>query len=220
MMQWQIVKENLIEHVTPKTPIKKIAHRPPTKDERALIVYKLRQYPDYFRFVAIEYGCTLRPEEITKLKIKHLHKKEGVFKLSEDHLKDKEPRIIPIPNWVMDLLMELNLQNYDPEFYIFSTRNKYASFLPGPNKMHTHTTQHWWRKLIKNKKTGLGIDVDQYAMKKMAGDDMIKIQMQIKQLLELPKTQMGHSSSRMTEVYVSEHKEVYKDLIQTQMPEL
>lgn len=49
---------------------------------------------------------------------------------------------------------------------------------------------------------------------------MIKIQMQIKQLLELPKTQMGHSSTRITELYVSEHKEVYKDLIQTQMPEL
>lgn len=54
----------------------------------------------------------------------------------------------------------------------------------------------------------------------MAGDDMIKIPMQVKGLLELPRVTMGHSSSRMTETYVSEHREVYKDLIQTQMPEL
>lgn len=220
MMQWQIVTENLIEHVTAKTPLKSTAHRLPTKDERALIIYRLRQYPNYFRFIAVIYGTTLRPDEITRLQIKHLHKQEGVFKLSGHQLKDKEARIVPIPNWVMDLLMELNLQNYPPDFYIFSTRNRYASFLPGPNAMHPNTTQNYWRKIVKNKETGLGIDVDQYSFKKMAGDDMIKIQMQVKNLLELPRQQMGHSSSRMTEVYVSEHKEVYKNLIQTQMPEL
>lgn len=220
MMQWQIVTENLIEHVTAKTPQKTNAHRLPTADERTLILQRVRQYPNYFRFIAVMYGTTLRPEEITKLQIKHLHKKEGVFKLSGDHLKDKEPRTVVLPNWVMDLLMELNLQNYPPDYYIFSTFNKYRSFLPGPNKMHVYSTQRFWKKIIKDKETGLGIDVDQYAFKKMAGDDMIKIQRQVKQLLELPRVQMGHSSSRMTEIYVSEHQKDYKHLIQTQMPEL
>lgn len=220
MKQWQIVTKNVIEDVRTKPEEKRMAHRPPTKDERLIITTTMRKHhPEYFRFLAVLYGCTLRPDEITRLQISHLHKKEGVFKVPSSNTKNKTYRMVTIPNWVMDLLMELNLQNYPPDYYIFSTTN-IKSFVPGKRKMHANTTSHWWRKIVKNKKTGLGLDVNQYSFKKMAGDDMIKIQQHVKNLLELPRIQMGHSSSRMTEIYVSEHKEVLSDLIREQMPVL
>lgn len=221
MIQWQIVKFNLVHHVSTKQQEINNIHRSPTKDERQIITQTIRRdHPEYFRFLAILYGCTLRPEEITKLQISHLHKKEGIFRVPAGGTKNKTFRNVTIPNWVMDLLMEMNLHNFPPDYYIFSSNANHQSFIPGKRKMHPNTTNHWWRKIVKNKETGLGLEVNQYGFKKMAGDDMVKIQMQVKQLLELPRQQMGHANSRMTEVYVQQHKEVLRDWIKEDMPEL
>lgn len=120
------------------------------------------------------------------------------------------------------LLMEMNLQNYNPEWYIFSTHNRHRSFLPGPKPMHPNTTNNNWRKIVKSEKTGLGIDVNQYSLKKLAGNDMVRIQINnnADKLLKLPQSQMGHSHEKQTTDYVREHLEVMKELVKTQMPVL
>lgn len=225
LIQWEVVDINLVHHVKTKETIKRLAHRPPTREEQTAIIEKVmgENYP-YYRFLAVLYGCTLRPKEICSLKIKHLHKKDYCFRVAfdGDNLKTKADREVVIPEWVMDLLMQMNLQNYDPEFYIFSTFNKYRSFMPGPTRMHTNTTNHWWRKLVKDKETGLGLDVNQYSLKKLSGNDMVKLQMKnnVDKLLQLPQMQMGHSNEDQTKVYVSEHLEVMKDLVKNKMPVL
>lgn len=224
LIQWEVVELNLVHHVKTKDVIKRLANRPPTKDEQLLIVtaVKKENYP-YYRFLAVLYGTTLRPKEITSLKIKHLHKKESIFRIPydeiEENLKTKADREVVIPNWVMGLLMEMNLQNHNPENYIFSTFNKYRSFIPGPNRMHPNTTNHWWRKIVKE---GLGLNVNQYGLKKLSGNDMVKLQMlhNTDKLLQLPQMQMGHAEEKQTKVYVQEHLEVMKELVKNQMPVL
>lgn len=220
MIQWEILEINLVHHVKSKPVDKTFAHRPPTTNERNIIISTIKKaHPDYYRFLAVLYGCTLRPEEITRLQIKHLHIKDGVFRLPASNTKTRMERAAIIPEWVLTVLMELNLHNYNPDFYIFSTFNKYRSFLPGPNKMHVHSTQRLWKKIVKD---GLGIDVSQYSLKKLAGDDMVRMQRaeQAHQLLDLPREMMGHTSEKMTGVYVTEHLEVMKELIKKKMPVL
>ncbi len=227
LIQWEVVEINLVHHVKTKETVKRLAHRPPTKDELGVIMPRIKKVNyDYYRFLAVLYGCTLRPKEITRLKIKHLHKKEQVFRIAydakEENLKTKSDREVIIPNWVMDILMQMNLQNYNPEWYIFSTYNKYKSFLPGPKAMHPNTTNHTWRTIVKDKKTGLGINVNQYSLKKLAGNDMVRMQLMnnADKLLQLPKMQFGHETEKMTEVYVSEHLEEMKRLVRDKMPVL
>jgi len=227
LIQWEVVEINLVHHVKTKQAIKRLAHRPPTKDEQTIIMQRIiKDHFEYYRFLAVLYGCTLRPKEITRLKIKHLHKKEHVFRIpysaSEENLKTKADREVIIPVWVMDLIMQMNLQNYNPEFYIFSTFNKYRSFLPGPNAMHPSSTNRLWKKIVKDKETGLGIDVNQYSLKKLSGNHMVKLQVlnNSDKLLQLPQMQMGHSEEKQTTVYVQEHLEVMKDLVKNQMPVL
>ena len=227
LIQWEVVELNLVHHVQTKQAVKRFAHRPPTKDEQTIIMQRIiKDHFPYYRFLAVLYGCTLRPKEITRLKIKHLHKKEHVFRIpysaSEENLKTKADREVMIPVWVMDLLMGMNLQNYNPEYYIFSTFNKYRSFMPGPNAMHPNTTHHTWRKIVKDKETGLGLDVNQYSLKKLSGNDMVKMQMlyNTDKLLQLPQMQMGHANQKQTTDYVQEHLEVMKDLVKHQMPVL
>jgi len=211
---------NLIRDIKTKDVLKTISHRPPTQDQRILIVNKIKtHHRDYFRFLAVEYGCTIRPKEITQIKIKHLHKMEGLFRLPAEITKAGVERDVAIPNWLMDLLSELNLHLYDPEYYIFGGGGKTKMCKPGPLKMHSNSSTSWWRRIVKEE---LKINVNQYALKKLSGDDMIKLQRRegVDKLLELPKLMMGHADTSMTEVYVSYHKDVLQDLIRQKMPEL
>lgn len=84
---------------------------------------------------------------------------------------------------------------------------------------YVHSTQRLWKKIVKD---GLGIDVNQYGLKKLAGDDMVRMQRRehADNLLDLPMMQYGHTSTRQTETYVSEHREVLKELIKKKMPVL
>lgn len=225
LIQWQVVVMNLVFHVKSKEVLKKVAHRPPTTDQRDIIMNRIRSTDrNYFRFLCVLYGCAMRPVEILRLKIKHLHKQEQYFRLRAEDGKTKMERDIPIPNWVMDLLAELNLHNLDPEYYIFSANNRHSTFLPGPVMMFRQTPTTTWRRIVKAPvdKGGLGLDITQYSLKKLSGDDMVRLQMRMgaDKLLDLPKAMMGHTSTRMTEVYVTEHKEVMKQLVKDHMPEL
>jgi integrase len=226
--QYDIIEYNPVHKIKSKDTIKVVAHRPPTKDQQSLIINRVKTaHPDYYRFLAVLYGCTIRPKEITALKIKHLHRKEQIFRMVPDNKSSTKGRIekeSTIPDWVMELLSEMNLHNYNPEWYIFSTNNKHGSFLPGPNRMHSNTPTNTWRCIVKKdvKFGGLGLDVNQYSLKKLAGNDMVKMQRneQATNLLELPRMQMGHTTTKQTEVYVTEDKEVLQDLIKRKMPVL
>lgn len=59
-------------------------------------------------------------------------------------------------------------------------------------------------------------------LKKLSGNDMVKLQMlyNTDKLLQLPQMQMGHSEEKQTTIYVQEHLEVMKDLVKYQMPVL
>lgn len=231
----EIIKDNPVEKIRAKKTVKTIAHRPPTDDERKIIVDTMQnKHRNYFRFLAVEYGCTMRPAEICGLRIKNLHKLQQEFRLiPEDHrlapeeqsnTKTDIEREVAIPYWLMDLLMEMNLQNYDPECFIFTMTNPGGKFLPGPKRMSPRTSTTWWRNIVKapREEGGLNINVDQYSLKKLSGDDMIKLQRKegINNLLDLPRQQMGHTKSAQTEIYVNEHKNVLKDVIKNKMPAL
>jgi integrase len=223
MVEWDVVEHNFIHDIKTKQVEKRVAHRPPTQDQRLLIVEKIKiNYPEYYRFLAVLYGCTIRPVEITRLQIKHLHKLEGIFRLPAPITKKGIEREVPIPDWVMDLLSELNLHAYPPEYFIFS--GKGAMFLPGKKQMGKNAPTRWWRNIVKKPrdKGGLDLEVSQYSLKKLSGDDMVRLQRRegATNLLELPRIMMGHANQDQTETYVSEHKEVMKELIQKKMPHL
>lgn len=223
MIQWNVVKFNFIRDIKEKKVAKSFAHRPPTQDQRLLIITRIKsQCPDYYRFLAVLYGCGIRPKEITRLRIRHLHKLEGVFRLSKDITKNREEREVAIPHWVMDLLSELDLHKQGPETFIFGGGKK--MFLPGPAQMGPNTATRYWHQLVKRPvaKGGLGLDITQYSLKKLSADDMVRLQRRegTGNLLELAKEQFGHASTSQTEVYSSEHKVIMQEVIKQKMPQL
>lgn len=213
LVEWDIIEYNPIRDIKTKSVQKTFAHRPPTEDERAAIVTRLKG-TNFFRFIALVYGCGIRPKEIIRMRIRHLHKKESMFRLTKEVTKSGNERDVYIPRWVMDLLSELNLHSYPMETFLFST-----DFLPGPKQLPVNKSHQVWKKLIKD---GLGLDCDLYSLKKLSGDDMVKLQRKegVMNLLQLPQLQFGHSSTSQTEVYTRENENFIKEVIVNYMPEL
>ncbi|GAC1427768.1 MAG: hypothetical protein NVS3B19_09550 [Ginsengibacter sp.] len=217
LIQYDIIEYNPVEKIKPKETVKKLSHRPPTQEQRLLIVTKIKnEHPNYFLFLCVLYGCTIRPKEICGLKIKNYEKDQQIFRLIPDKegaTKTKFEREVIIPDWVIKMLDKLELEKYPDHYYIFS-----KDFLPGPKRLHAVRTSELWKEIVID---GLEIDVTQYSLKKMSGNDMVKLQRSegADRLLNIAQSQMGHQSSKMTEVYVDEHLEVMKELIKKKMPE-
>lgn len=222
--EFEVVEYNPVHKLKSKEEIKVFAHRPPSDTQRQLIIEKIkREYYNYYRFICVLYGCTIRPKEITRLKVKHLVRDEQVFRIIPDKeegtSKTAIQREVVIPDWLLKMLDEMNLQYCDPEWYIFSGKHRTKMFLPGISRMHENSPTRWWKNIVKE---DLKLDVTQYSLKKLAGNDMVKLQIGsgIQDLLELPKMQMGHASRSMTEVYVDEHKKILSEILKTKMPVL
>lgn len=224
LVEWDVIEGNLIRDIKTRPTLKKVAHRPPSQDQKLLIVSRIKEYyKEYFRFLSVLYGCGIRPKEITQIKIKHLHKLEGIFRLPAEITKNGVESDVAIPDWVMDLLMEMKLEKHDPEHYIFAGKGN--MFLPGKNKMHSNSTTHWWKKIVKLPidKGGLGLsEVDQYSFKKLSADDLVRLKRRegADNLLSLAKEHFRHSDESVTAVYTEEHKEIAKELIKRKMPQL
>jgi integrase len=225
LIQWQVVKINLVYHVKQKkVPKKSQFHRPPSKHELNLIAARLRTlHYNYFRFLCCIYACGLRPHELVNMRIKDLRKIEQVFRIEDSKTGEQWESVVP--NWLMKILLELDLHKYPSDYYIFASRSTAGkTFTPGPTRMHSNTPHTNWNRIIKQpvEKGGMGLNITQYAFKKLGGDAMVRLQAQfgVDKLLELPQSQMGHTSSKMTEVYVSEHIDVKKRLLKERMPEL
>ncbi|MGF7230080.1 tyrosine-type recombinase/integrase [Arachidicoccus sp.] len=227
--EYEILDYNPILKIKTKETIKTFSHRPPTQAERLLIVNELKDnHPNYFRFVSVLYGTTLRPIEIAGLQIKDIDYLKQAFILmpierkagedvQQEKTKTKIYREIAIPNWLMTTLSELRLGKYDKEFYIFG-----ADFLPSKKRLSKNVSTTYWRNIVKNKKTGLGLDVDQYGLKKLSGDDMVELKMQegVNDLLKIAQSQMGHTTEGMTRNYITKEKEIIAKVIREKMPEL
>ena len=116
-------------------------------------------------------------------------------------------------------LNELKLEKYKSEWYIFSAKDRTKSFTPGARRMSVDTSTRWWRDIVKKE---LNLNVDQYSFKKLAGNDMVRLfyNERANDLIDMPRQQMGHTSSKMTEIYVDEHKEIMNEILRRKMPVL
>jgi len=210
------------KHVADKTSSK---HKPPTVEIVRIIMQKIREvnFP-YYRFLGVLFTSGIRPKEICALRIKEIDWVNQEFAVKYDqrreNLKSKKERIAAIPDWLILLLKEMNLGAYDPEWYIFScTGKRGGAFLPDERMMHPNTSCDYWKKIVKD---GLGYDYTQYSLKKLGGNEMIKMQYRerIANLLDVPREQMGHSNNRTTEIYVDERKKVIREFIKRKFPVL
>jgi len=74
---------------------------------------------------------------------------------------------------------------------------------------HPNTPTNWWRGLVINRETGLGIDCKMYSLKHKEADDKILSDISLDALKNL----YGHRSQQMTKGYARAVKGKYKEEI-------
>lgn len=219
----EVITTNPVSKIEYKKEIRERAYKEPTEDQCRIIIPRIKAEDwDYYRFLAVCFGCAIRPKEVTRLRIQDFHKHDQIFRLDprqDGGSKTLQFRDVAIPDWVMELLSQLNLHVYKPDEYIFSGGRGCVPFTPGPIRMNSNHPTTRWRQIVKE---GLGMDVDQYGMKKRAGKIMVQLMYEkgLDQLIKLPQMQMGHANPEMTEVYTQEHKRIMQELIKREMPSL
>jgi integrase len=93
--EFEILEYNPVHKIKQKPTIKKVSHRPPTPDQKKIIFSKIKsQHKNYYRFLAVLYGCTLRPKEITRLKIKDLIRDQQIFRIIPDRKRKIQKHLL------------------------------------------------------------------------------------------------------------------------------
>jgi len=93
---------------------------------------QLEQYFDYLNKIDkwflltsyYTYYCFIRPNEISKLKIKDFHLKDKFLAIPSDVSKNGRRQIITLPNKVVELMYDLDFYKYPKEYLICSSKQQ------------------------------------------------------------------------------------------------
>ena len=133
----------------------------------------------------------IRPHEMIFIKIKDISLKNKTVILSGSYTKNGKDSVITLPNHVIDLLQELKIFSYPPDYYLFG-----KEFRPGIKKLSEGYLSKYWRVEVQGK---LGIDKSYkfYSLKDTGITNMIKAHTDLLSV----RDQARHSSVSMTNVY-------------------
>lgn len=152
------------------------------------------------------FTCFLRPQEICRLKFKHLNLDAGVISVPGDVSKNHKNEMITMPRGMMQLLTNMP-RNYPDDFYIFSTKlfpgtkeifpTRIAEFFGEFADIH-----HIRRTIYSLKHTGNGLALE-------AGIDIRDLQLHNR-----------HHNLAQTQKYIERYRKSVSDKLINKFPEL
>lgn len=124
----------------------------------------------------------------------------------------KVDRTIVIDDGLMEVLIEMEIEKYPKDFYLFGSFResgrgnvgKHLDFICSTTPIKRDTATKRWCKIVKD---DLGINVNMYSYKHKGGNDKLRAGVDLDSI----RNQYGHSSTKMTKTYVKEITGFYKD---------
>lgn len=237
---WTICEYNPASKIANKPIAESNFYESYSQEEKELISKKLcKEHFQLFVFMLFVYYTGIRPKELLRLKVNCVDLQKKLItiipNLEEENSKTKFIRHVAIPNALCPFIEEIDIKKIPGEFYLFGSPFKPGQgnrgggsnqggisgamrkdFLtPSANKASRDTVGRLWKKLIKDKKTGLGINKCLYAAKHTGADDKILAGISIDSL----RNQYGHRSKQMTEHYTKKISEIYQSEIRSNSPQ-
>lgn len=222
LIQWDVIDFNPAHKIL-NLPVEETdANIPATLKQHKIIKETLEKYhPNYHQFIKTEYHTGMRPKEILQIQISMINMFKQEIILQPKNTKGKKrKRIVPINNHLLKDFLNMNLEIYPPNFYLFGSHRvpgagnigKHEDFIPGPTPIKRDTATRRWQTIVKK---GLGIEVNQYSEKHRGADAKILAGMPMDALREL----YGHTSKLTTEIYAKAVREVYRKQIMENSPD-
>ncbi len=91
---------------------------------KEIIPYIKEKEPYLYKFICFIYYALMRTTEIRRLKIENIDFEKRVLKIYSNQSKVKKFDILPIADKLMEVIEDMDLQNYPSDYYIFSAKRK------------------------------------------------------------------------------------------------
>lgn len=199
---WSCFKIEKNRHVTPSSTYS-------DAQMRALSAIIIAKDPQLWIAVKFIFHCFTRPKELRFLQIKHIDFESGRLTIPALISKNNRTRVVDIPDYFLEELIELGWSNCYGEYYLISTLQH-----PGPRHVSkNYLYRHFdvYRKELK-----IPADVKFYGIKHtgvkklaLAGIDYIQL-----------KNQLGHASLDQVISYAKELLGTSSELIKKRSPRI
>lgn len=147
-----------------------------------------------YRFMVVcllAYHCLIRPKEITYIKVGDIDLVKQQIIIPAAVSKNKQLRYATIPNTMLNYLRNLDLDNEDPDHYLFSVELK-----PGTHRIDPRRVARYWQRLRDN--INLPKNYQFYSLRDSGIIQKIKDGIPIDEIMY----QADHHSLETTNVYV------------------
>jgi len=152
----------------------------------------------------IQFHALLRPKESLCIKVKDINVKRQTILVREDIAKNDNTRVVTISNSLLPWIIKLNLQNYDPELFVFSDK-----LLPGKNLKRTKHLGYKWG--VMRKKMGFAEEYQMYSLRDTGIIQMLNDGISIEEVAK----QADHHSLDITSKYALHANTSANEIVKT-----
>jgi integrase len=168
-----------------------------TPDHMKLLLPRIKEKdPQLYLAVMTQFYCFLRPGgELRLLKVKDIDFNNSLIQVPQDHAKNGHKRIVTIPNQLLDLLKEQEIDKADGEYYVFGNKK-----IPGATALSINMLRYRFNQFRDT--LGLPKGYKLYSWKHNGCTTLHNSN--VVSLHEL-MTQLGHSRLSATEHYIKKY---------------
>jgi integrase len=168
-----------------------------------------REDPWLWLMIQLLYGTLMRPKELRFLQIKHICWEDGTIHLPASIAKNKKDRVITIPDWLLDCLLDKNYNTFPEEYFVMSTNKK-----PGEKPASKNFLYNKHKAITKGQNIPDGYDL--YSWKHTGVQHLLLASVDIKFI----QNQLGHRSLDEMIPYCDELRSQANEEIRKKSPRL
>ncbi len=213
LFHYLIERDLLIEYPMPKIDLPEpgIDHSAaPILDNDILKILPIlrEEDPQLYLGALLQYFCFIRPgDELLKLKVGHINFQSRTVKIPPNISKNREGRVVDIPEQLYNLLIEYGIQNYGKDIFVIGP---YAR--PGIRSIGHNTLRVRFNKI--RDKLGLSHTYKWYSFNHTGAGKLLESGATFIELMH----QLGHSDIQSTIRYVKKHFGDRSDHIRHKFP--
>lgn len=184
-------------------------HPIPSRERKMLMAHMRKHDPQLMLVCLLEYYCAIRPNELRQLRIRDIDLEHRFIRVPKDISKNRQTESVNIPRQMADIFREMELEQYDGEYFLFSHGGN-----PGPTMLGKNCLRFRFDR-IRNK-LGISPVYKLYSFKHTGGVELMNAGIDTWEL----QRHFRHKSIDTTEKYVRRNFAVQSQKLREEFPDI
>lgn len=212
---WEFMVTELVVDENPFLKVKRLRYKSnKPRIYNNVLIEKLKAImqrldPQMLLVVKLIFNCLIRPGELRFLKVKHVDFVRGRITVPAAVAKTNKERIIDIPDYLLQELIDSRYEQWPPDYYIISTQGNPAA---------KHVSRNYMYKRFKNIRIEAGLS-QEYWLYAWKHTGMVELKLSGADWLDI-RNQAGHQSLDQTIQYTQELMGVASEAIKKRGPRI